>query len=222
MTQAINEQARAVDAVRRAVARIDAADFSAYSGGWVEEIGTSLLDAVFSIQARYHSRVPGAGVYNRLEAFRKAYQEAVNDVRALSAIGSINLRRIMGDSKTSRRYKADCVVDAANALLQLDPPVITAADARGRDSKELDKAYMSVQGLGWVTAEYFRMLLGVPGVKADVMVVRFVNAALAADGLGSVEARAARDLVIRAHGEEGHGVDLITYEHAIWRTKGVL
>lgn len=39
-----------------------------------------------------------------------------------------------------------------------------------------------MHGLGKVTAEYLLMLLGVPGLKADVMILRFVNDALAAAG----------------------------------------
>lgn len=128
----------------------------------------------------------------------------------------------MGNKRTSQRYKADCVIEAAHALLQLDPPIVTAADADGRDAKDIDRAYTSVRGLGWITAQYFRMLLGIPGVKADVMIVRFVNAALAVDGLPPVGARAARELVISAHLQDGLGVDLTAYEHAIWRTRGVI
>lgn len=115
-----------------------------------------------------------------------------------------------------------CVVEAAGALLRLDPPVVTSADIEGRDAKEIDRAYTSVRGLGWITAEYFRMLLGVPGVKADVMAVRFVNAALAADGVARVDARGARELVVQSHSEDQRGVDLTAYEHAIWRTRGVI
>lgn len=154
------EQARAVDAVRRAVARIDKAEFAAYGGGWPHEVGTALVDAAFSMQAK--------------------------------------------------------------AFLRLDPPVRTAAEVRERDPQLISSTYASVRGLGGITAEYFLMLLGVPGVKADVMIVRFVNAALAAENLSRVGAKDARELVVQSHGQDDHGVGLIAYEHAIWRTRGSL
>ncbi len=66
------------------------------------------------------------------------------------------------------------------------------------------------------------MLLGVPGVKADRMIVRFVNAALAAARLDAVDARTARELVVQAYAFEPRGETLTHYEHAIWRAKGEL
>ncbi len=209
-----------VDAVVRAVARLDDAEFAAYGGGWVGEIGTALVDAVFSIQAKYHSTAPGKGVYSRTQAFRRAHPRATNDLRALCGVGAPELRKIMGGGRTGGRLKADCVIDAAQALVSLDPPVVTAADAVDAGAKDVERAYTSVPGLGWVTAEYFRMLLGVPGVKADIMIVRFVNEALAQAGLPAVDDYGARQLVMQAHEVDSRGVGLIAFEHAIWRAKG--
>lgn len=220
--QAIHDQARAVAAVRRAVAQIDDAEFSAYRGGWRGQIGTALVDAVFSMRARYDSRTPGVGVFGRVRAFQKAFPGATDDLRALAALDEADLRRVMGNAKTAQRYKSVCVIEAAGALLRLDPPVETSADVTARDAKEIDRAYTGVRGLGWVTAEYFRMLLGVPGVKADVMVMRFVNAALAAEGIARVDGRDARELIIQSHGEDPRGVGLTAYEHAVWRTRGIV
>lgn len=61
------------------------------------------------------------------------------------------------------------------------------------------RAYTSVKGLGLVTAEYFLMHLGVDGVKADRMIVRFVNRALAAEDLPeTTHWSEARDIIIKA------------------------
>lgn len=219
---AIHEQARAVAAVRRAVAHIDDAEFSAYRGGWPNQIGAALVDAVFSMRATYDSRKPGVGVLGRVRAFCETFPEAADDLGALAALDEADLRRVMGNAKTAQRYKSVCVIEAAGALARLDPRVMTSADVAGRDAKEMDRAYTSVRGLGWVTAEYFRMLLGVPGAKADVMVRRFANAALAAEAFPHVDARDARELIIRSHREDPRGVGLTAYEHAIWRTRGVI
>lgn len=222
-SKAIHDQARAVAAIRRAVAQIDDAEFSKYRGEWRGQIGTALVDAVFSIRATYDSRTPGVGVLGRVRAFRDAFPEATDDLRVLTALDEADLRRVRDNAKTARRYKSVCVIEAAGALTRLHPPVLTSADVAARDdAEEIDRAYISVRGLGRVTAEYFRMLLGVPGVKADVMVIRFVNAALAAEGIARVEGPDARELIVQTHGEDPRGVGLTAYEHAIWRTRGVI
>ena len=81
----------------------------------------------------------------------------------------------------------------------------------------MKKAYTSVLGLGPVTFEYFLMLLGVPGVKADRMILRFVSRAVG-EPLDEPEVL---QLVKDAHTEllarEIVDCSLIEFEHAIWR-----
>lgn len=193
-----------------------------HGGGWPDEVGMALIDAVFSIRAKYRAVTPGRGVYGRARAFHAAHSEARDDLRALVDVGDQRIREFMGDSETRGRLKPTCVVEAAQELLALTPPVITAVDARAAGQEVLMRAYSSVPDLGRVTAEYFTMLLGFPGVKPDTMVVRFVNAALAADGLPAVNKSLARELVIAAHADDPRGATLTQFEHAIWRTKGAL
>lgn len=217
-SRGIRFQQDAVDAVVRAVGQMQPAEFAAYPGGWKNEVGTALVDAVFSIRARYATTVEP-----RLRTLRAEHPEVTNDLEALAAMDERELRRLMGNTKTARRYKAACVQDAARAPLSLAPQVRIAEDARKADAQAVKSAHTSVHGLGWVTAEYFAMLLGTEGVKADRMVQRFVNAALEAAGQAPVsDARTVHDLVVAAHEADGHGVDLTTYEHAIWRAKGAL
>lgn len=217
-TREVQSQREAVDAVVRAVAQLPSGEFTAYPGGWPDEIGTALVDAVFSIRARYASSVEP-----RLRILREEHPRARNDLAALAAVSESELRRVMGNTKTAQRYKAACVMEAAYALLSVEAPICTAEDARTAGAETVQRAYRSVKGLGWVTAEYFCMLLGIPGVKADRMVQRFVNAALAAAAQGPVhDACDARALVIAAYEVDSRGADLTHYEHALWRTKGVV
>jgi hypothetical protein len=72
-------------------------------------------------------------------------------------------------------------------------------------------------GLGEVTAEYFAMLLGHPGVKADTMIRRFVSKALTRAGLPAVGRQEAHRLVKAAHEADGRGENLTRTDHAIWR-----
>ncbi|WP_141397286.1 hypothetical protein [Mobilicoccus massiliensis] len=212
----------AVDAVVRAASALDEAEFAAYGGGWPDEVGTALVDAVYSIRARYHSTEPGSGVYGRVVELRRLHPEVTNDLRALVELGSDRLAETMGRGKTASRRKSECIMEAAEALLALDPPVCTATDLLAADPADVKRAYTGVHGLGWVTCEYFQMLLGVFGVKADTMIVRFVNAALASADLPSVTAEEARRLVIDAHRADSRGATLTQYEHALWRAKGNL
>lgn len=222
-TSALEKQDAAIAAVVAAVARIDASEFAAYPGGWPKDIGLALVDAVFSIRARYHSTTPGRGVYNRLRELQSRHAEVTDDLQALVEVGADGIAAVMGHTKTRGRRKADCVIDAATALLGLDPPVRRAEDASRRNAEAITCAYTRVPGLGSVTAEYFRMLLGQPGVKADVMVRRFVNAALATRHLPpETNAHAVHELIVAAHERDPRGVGLTAYEHAVWRTKGVL
>jgi hypothetical protein len=63
----------------------------------------------------------------------------------------------------------------------------------------------------WSAATYFLMNLGIPGVKADVMVKRFVEAALGA----ATSAENAANLVTNA--ADNLNADVIRLDHAIWK-----
>ena len=72
------------------------------------------------------------------------------------------------------------------------------------------RAYTSVRGLGWVTWEYFGMLLGRPGVKADRWVIRAVGTAVRRP----TSATEAKDVVLAtARDMQANPTRL---EHALW------
>ena len=203
-----------LDAVIAAVHRVPEENFAAYRGGYPDEIGSALVDAVFSIRARYHSKTPGRGVLNRVQNFRAAHPDATNDLSALIALGSAPIEEVMGSTVTGGRPKAIAVIDAAEKYI--DAKVKTAEDLRGLDGMEAKKIYTSVKGLGPVTFEYFRMLLGIPGVKTDVMIKRFVTKALDAAGLDDVSTATAGQLIREAHKVAGRKESLTHFDHAIW------
>lgn len=215
--------AEQVDALVAEAAKLDDEEFTVYSGGWKGNVGTALVDAVFSIRAKYRTNDPTKGVSGRLRAFNAKHPEAMNDLSSLVALGEEELRDIMGRGVTGSQAKAACVIEAAEALLALEPSIVTADDLLSADPYTVKKAYTGVDGLGWVTCEYFQMLLGKPGVKADRMIVRFVNSALTKAGLDEVGPSGARELVVEAHGMDNRGAETLThYEHAIWRARGKL
>lgn len=210
-----------VDAAVKAIAAIEDIEFEAYQGGWRNEIGTALVDAVFSIRAKYNASDPAKGVSGRVRKFREEYPETRNDLSALARLGEEPIREVMGNTVTGRRPKSVCVVEAAQKLMSVVPPIATADDALVAGPETVTRAYTSVQGLGPVTAEYFQMHLGVPGVKADRMITRFVDRALLAEGLEETSSPSeAKDLVIEAHKIDARkATSLNAFEHAIWRVE---
>lgn len=229
MTKNLPLQPSEVDAVVAAVRGLEPRLFSLYDGAWQNEVSMGLLDAVYSIQARYHAG-EGKGVWNRLHAFRRQFPGVVDDLGRLLDVPEEDIRALMGDGKTSGVPKSVAVLAAAANLHRLG--VIHARDirilapdvsaARFRDVKH---AYISVQGLGKITFEYFLMLQGIPGVKADVMIRRFVARALGLAGEDAVSAAGARALVVAAH-DRLHGIEhypgsLTAFEHALWQHQRV-
>lgn len=90
------------------------------------------------------------------------------------------------------------------------PDDLTVLAATDPESMGQKLAYTDVVGLGDVTWEYFLMLLGKPGVKADVWIVRFVSKAVGR----TTSSPETRDLVKAAAAELG--TDPTALDHAIW------
>lgn len=143
-------------------------------------------------------------------------QALVDDVESLG--GADGFRAVLKNDAVAvpnapdKPTKALAVYVSAKALVGVG--VITAADAiraRYERPRQLLHAIESGRGVGPQAATYFLMNLGVPGVKADVMVKRFVEAALGFD----VSDRNAADLVISA--ADALNADVIHLDHAIWK-----
>lgn len=205
------------EAILLALDDIDESDFRDGRGGWPDEISTALVDAVFSIRARYEAATPGKGVLGRVESFRELHPDRRDDLEALVELGEGQLTDIMGATQTGGRPKSHAVMEAAHALRDIG--VNRAANLADRDIADVKATYTNVHGLGWITFEYFLMLLGRPGIKADTMVGRFVNSALRAQGLDTVDAKRAHQLLtdIFEKYNRAHWKSLSTLDHAIWR-----
>lgn len=198
--------------VKKLVERIEADlprdQWPTWPGGWKGDIEAAVLDAIFSIRARYGGE--NTGVRGVVERWRGSRGEGRDDLRALEAFDGrenelleiLQNRQKLGNGQT----KASAAVAAAKALLKAG--VRSSSDVKGTDEER--RAWCSVTGLGEVTWSYAQMLLGVPGVKADVMVMRFVGSTLGRE----VPAAEARDLVLAA--ARRMDVDATDLDHAIW------
>ena len=155
-----------------------------WPGGWPDQVEAALIDAVLSIAAQYGS--PENGVRGAVSRYREAVgTDRPDDLARLAAYAPEDLQVILNNQRVSGRTKASVIIEAATNLLAAG--VKSGADLNPKDPAQ-KRAYTSVHGLGPVTWDYFGMLLGKPGVKADRWILRFVSRGLGRD-LTSAEAR---------------------------------
>jgi hypothetical protein len=213
--------------VGRVLERIDATitqdpqRWKAWPGGWPDEAGSALVDAVFSARATYRTR-NNRGVFSQVEAWRQTSLLARTSLAALEAeiasSGAHAWAIAFGNEQHSPGrpvdapdgpWKAAAILEAARGLRGLG--VDRADDIDDSNAHEVKSVLRSVRGIGFATTNYFLMLLGRPGVKPDRMVHRFLHEATGtrwndADAAGIVEAVAARMTGVAPH----------ELDHAIW------
>lgn len=100
------------------------------------------------------------------------------------------IRKHMGDNVVRdgrRTRKSVALQNAAKTFIELG--VQHHHQVTPENKARLKEAYTGIKGLGWVTFEYFLMLLGQPGIKPDTMIKGFVNDALSAAGEPKVSER---------------------------------
>ena len=213
-----------------AIKQIPPEFFKQHGGGWPNESSTALVDAVFSMNARYTTK-RNKGVLDKVKQLRAELQAPDgwrDSLTMLAAVHPEKLISIMGRSMAapnSKRShpKATAVTLAATAMNSAtgvnsasDISSFIRADAQ-RNGKQLKKAYTSVLGLGPVTFEYFLMLLGVPGVKADRMILDFVRRTEGNDLKEHEVHQCVEDTHAEALARKIVECNLIEFDHAIWR-----
>jgi hypothetical protein len=179
-----------------------------WPGGWPGEIEAALLDAVFSVRARYGSRTKGTGVFGAVTRWRDRAEGPADDLRRLAAVDEDELRGATNHGRLSGRSKAAVVIDAAGALV--DAGVAHADDLPAR-MVDARAAYLSVKGCGPVTWAYFRMLLGFEDVKPDTWVMRFVREAVPEVKTNETASQLIHEVAALI------GVSPTDLDHAIWR-----
>ncbi len=162
----------AIEVLHRYVLETVGPEPANWPGRWPDELEAALIDAVFSVRARYGNRERKTGVFGAVTRWREHRGKPANDLRVLAATSPDALRSMATDGKVSRRYKAEVVIDAAAALHKAG--IVTAQDFR--DNQEPAKAaYLSVKGCGPVTWAYLGILSEVDGIQPDIWLKRFVQ-----------------------------------------------
>lgn len=180
--------------------------WTAWPGGWRDEVELALVDAVLSIRSRYGTAT--TGVRKRVSLYRHQRGGRADDLTALagmdpSALGDLLQTR----QRTGGALKAEAIVQAAVRLTAVGVRHAVDLDPNSPSQKA---AYVGVTGLGPVTWQYLLMLVGKPGVKADTWICRFVEAALGRP-VGPPEA----EMLLR-RAADALEVSATNLDHAIW------
>lgn len=193
--------------------------------GEYESIDLALLDSIYSTGNRYSTVLSFVNRYRELRS-AEAPMGSLGTIQGL--IGAfdhwggvegfvVNTKcRLRTYSRKDAPYKAEAAYRAALVLEELK--VDTKNDLRCLEvasdtfKADLSRAWKSLpsQSSG-LTLHYFLMLQGIPGVKADRMVMRYVNSALGFN-VSSVEAA---NLVRNV--AESMDVSATHLDHVIWR-----
>lgn len=176
--------------------------------GWPAEIELALVDAVMSIRAKYGTST--SGVLGRVLRYRSSTsRQPLDDLTSFVRQDSNALHQLLGSQKSAGRLKSDICLDVASRLIEAG--VSCSGDLQAADPDQ-KKAWTGTRGLDWITWEYFTMLLGHPGVKADTMITRFVAASLDLPHVDAGRAHAAVSVAASVLQVQPRDLD-----HAIWR-----
>jgi hypothetical protein len=161
----------------------------------------------------------GLGIHRNVAAWRTKRERDAFSLDTLiadiDAVGVSAWASSFGNSQVSpgRREDAPCGPTKAAAVREAAGK-LREAGINLADDIEPDTAkttLRAVSGIGFATSNYFLMLLGVPGVKPDRMIHRFLKEA-AGHAFSNTQAVEVLHAVAAHFGVREHKLD-----HAIWR-----
>lgn len=179
-----------------------------------DSVALAVIGSVWSLGVRW------SGVQNVIARYQAA-RGGDSPLDLATFIGRVGgpdafARVVNNRQRTSSRngiLKAQAVQEAAWVLV--GHGIYTLDDLRSAPLEKVRRQWIAVHGqrsgLSW---DYFLMLLGFEGVKADRMVQRFIGDALGIDGL-AVSVREAKALVSTA--ARLLDVSLTQLDYTIWR-----
>ena len=182
-------------------------------GGYGDRVDLALVDTVSSIRLSY-GRERQEGTYTGVRAIVWRYRVASADLtgewlEALAGRDPGELAQVLHNRSKLHGgpTKAEAIVQAARGFVAAN---LTTRSAILASPPRARSVYGGVKGLGPITFEYFSMLLGFDGVKAEPWIVRFASRAVRHQ-LSPDEAADAVRLAA-----EVLSVGQSTLDHAIW------
>lgn len=208
-----------VDAVEMLVrTRLGEPSLWAQPAGYPDSLALCAIDSVYSLRSHYTATI---SVLDRYRVYRRERGGDPNKDGAHELLAAIqqaggpvaaadDLFRNHANAPGTKRLKSESVAEAVGRLADIG--VETTADLRSADTPGARRAWR-VKGLGSVSWDYLLMLSGTQGVKADVMVRRFVTTAVGESGLVSTDRaeRAAKAAAARL------GSTQRALDHANWQ-----
>lgn len=191
-------------------------------------VACAVLDAIYStgnhytgvtrLVARYQALREEQGADGRHDGPAELVA-LIQELGGAEAFAQATNNRWRTSSRKSAPRKAEAALGAAkiladHELLTRDEIAAEFSDRETRESHEVVQAWHRLPGQSTgLTWNYFLMLMGLPGVKSDRMVRRFVTRALGNARL--VGAKEASRLVEES--ADALGVSYTVLDHAIWR-----
>jgi hypothetical protein len=188
----------------------------------------AILDAIYSTGNHY------SGVTNVVSRYAAARRAEGADPQADTASSLVDVFDRWGGvdgfvDRTNNRwrtsttkgapFKAHAALEAAKVLQRhgienANDAVAKLSLREARESSDVTREWLAIEGQGSaLTWNYFLMLVGIPGVKADRMVVGYVSSALG--GARQVAQKEASRLVESV--ADAIGVNYTRLDHTIWR-----
>lgn len=193
-----------------------------------QSVALAILDSIYSTGHVYQ------GVINLIDRYCELRRKEEGDPKTDTATDLIEAFERWGGVegfalKTKNRwrtssslqapYKAYAALEAAKILaahsIETAGDVVNRLTEReSREHSDIAKEWLAITGQSsGLTWNYFLMLLGIPGVKADRMVIRFVTETL--DRPKDVSAKEASRLVEAV--ADDLNLNYIQLDHTIWR-----
>lgn len=193
-----------------------------------QSVALAILDSIYSTGHRYQGVINLIDRYcelRRKEEANPKIDTATDLIEAFNRWGGVEgfalktKNRWRTSSSLQAPYKAYAALEAAKILAAHS--IETASDVvdrlterESREHSDIAKEWLAITGQSsGLTWNYFLMLLGVPGVKADRMVIRFVTKALGRPK--DVSAKEASRLVEAV--ADDLKLNYIQLDHTIWR-----
>ncbi|WP_446666507.1 hypothetical protein [Flexivirga sp. B27] len=195
---------------------------------WFEPDGYSsvalcLIDSIYSTGNRYAGVIDAVRKYRERRGINASADDTASDL--VAAVKSWGGADALADTtkhwrcwpSTDAPFKADAVVRAAAILAAHRIETIDDVQERlgtpeQQDESPVKKEWLRIPGQrSGLTWTYFLMLAGVPGVKADRMVVRYVSRVLQRDVHPREAARLVSEVATRRN------LSRLKLDHAIWR-----
>jgi hypothetical protein len=194
-----------------------------WPGGWLGEIEVCLVDAIYSANARYgrpKTSVGGpTGVYRVIHQLREVRgSEKLDDLQHLCEVLRRGRKPVLGNDQHSpgtQTLKEENLLRVAERLIEEGVRSSTDLADRLADKRITywppNQDGSTIRGLGRETWEYFLMLAGHTGVKADRMIRTYV-----ATALGRSDSSPATTSSLVTAAASSLGVEPHVLDHAIW------